>query len=252
MPSTSRRCRSKKSSSPSPASREPEMSQTMVIAGRELRERSRIFLMAAAMAVLPFLSALVPAVRNDRAMAIVGVGGFIALALALGVAIAQGTSTVSGELVARRMSFYFSKPVSPAAIWFGKVIAAWTTSILCFAIVAGPAFLATANQWKRMFGGSRLFLFVGIAIVVMFLFSHTLSTMVRSRSGLVGVDFILAAVSGIAIFYMIRSLFTGGPEIAKTLLLIIGAALVVIMFAAPVWQLAQGRSDIRRSHAALS
>lgn len=228
------------------------MNRTLVIASRELRERSRIFLMAAALAVLPFLSALVPAARNDRPMVIAGMGGFLGLALALGVAIAMGTSTVSGELVARRLSFYFSKPVSPAAIWFGKALGAIATSVLCFTIVAVPSFLATGSQWQRTFGAARLLTLYGILAVTMFLISHTLSTMVRSRSALVGLDFVLAALTAFALFFIIRPLLFSGMEQAIALVELIGAALVVVLLAAPVWQLAQGRSDIRRSHAALS
>ncbi len=228
------------------------MSRTLVIASRELRERSRIFLMAAAMAVLPFLSALVPAASDDRPTVIAAVGGFLAIALALGLAIAMGTSTVSGELVARRMSFYFSKPLSPAAIWFGKVLAAVVTSALCFAIVAGPAFLVTGSQWQRTLGGPRMLLIAGISMVAMFLIAHTLSTMVRSRSGLIGLDFVLALLTGLALYYILRPMLFASTEHTKALFQIAAASFFAIFLAAPVWQLAKGRSDIRRSHAALS
>ncbi|HJQ36828.1 MAG TPA: hypothetical protein VKB93_06800 [Thermoanaerobaculia bacterium] len=228
------------------------MSRTLVIASRELRERSRIFLMAAAMAVLPFLAALVPGASDDRPMVIAAVGGFIAVALALGVAIAMGTSTVSGELVARRMSFYFSKPISPAAIWFGKVLAAAVTSASCFAIVATPAFLATGNQWQRTLGGPRMLLLVAIGMVAMFLGVHALSTMVRSRSGLIGLDFVLVLVTGLALYYILRPMLFASAEHTKALFQIVAASFFAILLAAPVWQLAKGRTDLRRSHAALS
>jgi hypothetical protein len=228
------------------------MSGTLVIASRELRERSRIFLMAAAMAVLPFLAALVPAARNDRAMVIAGVGGFVAVALAVGLAVAQGSSTIAGELVARRMSFYFSKPVSPAAIWFGKLVAAMLTSALCFAIVAGPAFLATGSQWQRVLGGWRLLQYFGGLTLALFLFSHVVATMVRSRSGLIAIDFVLAAIAGGATYLIVRPLYLAGSSFAPMISIAIGVAVALIALVAPVWQLARGRSDIKRSHAALS
>ena len=228
------------------------MSHTLVIASRELRERSRVFLMASAMAVLPFLAALVPAARHDRPLAIAGIAGFLSVALALGVAVAQGTSTIAGDLVERRMSFYFTKPVSPAAIWFGKTIAALVTSLICFAIVAAPAFLATGDQWRQTLGGPRMLAFLGIGVVLMFLFSHVLSTIVRSRSGLIGIDFVLAAATVAAVYFIVRPVLFGSQGMAAMLLVAIGIAFVVILAAAPVWQLARGRSDIRRSHAALS
>ena len=229
------------------------MNDTIVIASRELRERSRVFLMAAAFAVLPFLMALIPAARNERPETIAATAGFLAVALALGVALAQGSSTIAGELVARRMSFYFTKPVSAAAIWFGKMIAAMLTSAVCFVIVIGPALLVTgSSQWQRTFGGTRLLGLLGVSMVVLFLISHTLSTMVRSRSGLIGIDFVCAAAAIMAMFYIVRPVIIGSPYLWKTLLSVIAVAIVAILIAAPVWQLARGRSDIRRSHAALS
>jgi hypothetical protein len=228
------------------------MSHTLVIASCELRERSRVFLMAAALAVVPFLTALVPAAGSDRPLVITGVAGFLALALAFGVVIMQGTSTVAGELAAKRISFYFTKPLSPAAIWFGKTLAALAISVICFAIVVVPALLFTGNQWERTFGSTRLFGLFAIGLVAMFLVSHALSTMIRSRSGLVGVDFLLAAIAGGAIFAIVKPLFLAGSTLAASILAVIGAAIVVILLLAPVWQLAQGRTDIRRSHVALS
>jgi hypothetical protein len=228
------------------------MSSTLVIASRELRERSRVFVMAGAMALLPFLTALIPAVSSDRPQAIAAVGGALATAMALGVALALGGSTIVGDLVARRMSFYFSKPVSPAAIWFGKMLAALAMSVACFVIIAVPAFLATGNQWVATFGGTRLLPYLAGAILLMFLLSHTLNTMVRSRSALVGLDFVLTAVCLGAIFYIVKPLVLAGAVIGLVLLGIIGAAIVLTLFFAPLSQLARGRSDIKRSHAALS
>ena len=228
------------------------MSSTLVIASRELRERSRVFVMAGAMALLPFLTALIPAVSSDRPQAIAGVGGFLGVAMALGVALALGGSTIVGDLVSRRMSFYFSKPVSPAAIWFGKMLAALAMSVACFVIIAVPAFLATGDQWVATFGGTRFLPYLGGGILLMFLISHTLNTMVRSRSALVGLDFVLTAVCLGAIFYIVKPLVLAGAVIGLILLGIIGGAIILTLFFAPLWQLARGRSDIKRSHIALS
>ena len=227
------------------------MSRTLVIASREVRERSRVLVMAAAMAVLPFLTVLVPAVGSDHPQIIAGVGGFLGVAMALGIALALGGSTIAGELVSRRMSFYFSKPVSPAAIWFGKMLAAIAISIACFAIIAVPAFLATGDQWLRVFGGTRLLPYIGGGILLMFLISHALNTMVRSRSALVGLDFLLAGVSLVAIFFIVRPLLLAAT-VMGVVLGIIGGVTILTLFFAPLWQLERGRSDIKRSHAALS
>jgi len=229
------------------------MSHTLIIASRELRERSRIFLVAAAMAVLPFFMIAIPAARENRPEMIAMLAGFLAVALSLGVAIALGGSTIAGELAAKRLSFYFSKPVSPAAIWFGKAIAALLTSFVSFAIIILPSMLYVGNRWSSTWDGPQLLVWFALAVVVLFLVAHAMATMVRSHSGLIGIDFLLAAGAVAVILAILKPLFFGaGVEIAIRLLGIIGIIVVAILFAAPVWQLAQGRTDLRRSHAALS
>lgn len=229
------------------------MSHTLIIASRELRERSRIFLVAAAMAALPFFMIVVPAARENRPEMIAMLAGGLAVALSLGVAIAQGGSTIAGELVAKRLSFYFSKPVSPAALWFGKTIAALLTSFVSFAIIIIPSMLYVGTRWSSTWGGPQLLAWFALAVVVLFLFTHMMSTMVRSHSGLIGIDFLLAAGAVFAIVAILKPLFLGaGLEAAIRLLSIMGVVVVAILFVAPVWQLAEGRTDVRRSHAALS
>lgn len=230
------------------------MSHTLVIASRELRERKRIFLMAAALATIPFLATLLPAAKNDRPDVIAVVSGFLAVALALGVATAHGASTIAGDLAERRLSFYFAKPVSPASLWFGKTIAALVASFACASIIAVPAMLAIGNKWwGTWLGGPRLVGIFAIGVIVLYLISHALSTMVRSHSILVGIDFVLIAATLAGLYLILRPLWIGGGDgVAIMLAIGIGVAFLAILACAPVFQLAQGRTDIRRSHAALS
>jgi hypothetical protein len=228
------------------------MSRTLMVASRELRERTRVFLMAAAMAILPFATALAPAARGNRPMIIAGVAFGAAIMLTTGLAVALGASTVAGDLASRRMSFYFSKPLSPWSIWFGKVIAALASIAICFAIIVTPAFLVTGSEWKRSFAGTNALLLVAGIAAVLFFVTHALSTMVRSRSALIGVDFVMAAFSAGATFLIVRPLLIGGSTLAFTVLRIIAITILGILVFAPIWQLAIGRTDIRRSHAALS
>jgi hypothetical protein len=229
------------------------MSSTLVIASRELRERSRVFVMAGAMAIMPFFAKLVPAFGSNDLQTVAATAGFLGLAMAFGIALAFGGSTIVGELVARRMTFYFSKPVPPAAIWFGELLAALVASVACFAIVAVPSFLVAGPRlWEQAFGRLPLIPIVLIGTVVLFIISHTLNTMVRSRSALVGLDFVLTVVCLGAIFYIVKPLVLAGSVLGLVLLGIIGGAIVLTLFFAPLWQLARGRTDIKRSHAALS
>src|SRR5687768_5527131 len=123
---------------------------TLIIAVRELRERARLFAICAALAVLPFLATLLPGARNDRADVIGAVSSFLALAMALGSAAAFGGSTVMRDMVERRLSFYFSRPISPSALWIGKAAASILSSYLCFAIIALPSALAIGKAWPAL------------------------------------------------------------------------------------------------------
>ena len=230
------------------------MSRALVIASREIRERGRLFIVAAALATVPFLVLLAPSARRDSATAISAIGGFLALALALGVAVAFGTSTVSGEMAQRRLAFYFSRPISPAALWSGKAVAAVLTSLACFAIVALPSLVATGSAWRSLWvSGGRLAGMLVLGTVVLFLISHVLGTLTRSRSALIAIDFVASLVAVGATLMIARPIIMGGGgTVAARLLTTISVALLVILAAAPVWQLSRGRDDLRRSHAALS
>lgn len=229
---------------------------TLAIAGRELRDRSRLFLICAALAVLPFIAGMLPGARADRAGVIATASSYLALALALGTAIGSGVSTVMRELVERRLSFYFSKPVPAAAIWFGKAAAAIAASFVCFAIISLPAALFVPGwpgpgMW--MLGAPELLVITAAGVIVLFVVSHVLASVVRSRSVLIGADFALAAVAGVVLYLMAETLMRGA---AVRLMVTAGAAIavaVLLVFAiAPVWQLERGRTDARRGHAALS
>ena len=227
------------------------MNATLVIAGRELREKKRMFVMAAALALLPFIIALMPAAAGQRDNAIGLAAGILALAMAWGTALVLGSTTVSREIAEKRFSFHLSKPVSPAAIWAGKSLGAIATSLLCLAIIATPASVAAWNQWRAEW--PEITGIVAIGSVVIFLISHAASTMIRSRSVWIALDFVLLAIALLAVWTMARSLLLGGGLKPLSWLSITVAALVCLALAVvPVVQIARGRGEIRQSHAALS
>ena len=227
----------------------------LAIAIRELRDRSRLFAICAALAVVPFIAAALPAARADRAGVIAAVSSFLAMALALGSAVALGASTVARDLVERRLSFYFSKPIAPAAIWIGKASASLAASLVCFAIIALPGALASGRVWPMlwMMTAGQLVVIVVAGVVVLFFLSHTLASMIRSRSPLIAIDFVLAVIFAGAVVLLARPLLAGAAiELARIMGVAVGSAMLIAIALAPIGQLARGRTDIRRSHAALS
>ncbi len=227
----------------------------VTIALRELRERSRLFAVCAALAVLPFLATLLPGARNDRTDVIGAVSGFLAMAMALGSAAAFGGSTVMRDMAERRLSFYFSRPISPASLWIGKATASILSSFACFAIIAIPSALAIGKAWPALWllTAREIVAMTAGAVIVLFFLVHILASIIRSRSVLIAVDFVMATILVASLVALARPLLTGAAlELTVFLGAGIGVAILLILAVAPIWQLANGRTDIRRSHAALS
>lgn len=230
------------------------MNHTWIIAARELRERGRVFVICGVLAALPFLATLLPGAHGHRADVIAVLGGFLSLTAGLGLALLLGISTVSGELAQRRMSFFFAKPVSATALWFGKAIGALVISLGCFALIALPAYLVSPKAWRlHWLGAFEPLSIAALAIAGLFFLSHFLSSILRSRSILLALDFACLVILVGGLSFLLRALLLGGAvEMAKTMLVVFGVIVALTLVIAPVWQLANGRTDLRRSHAALS
>jgi hypothetical protein len=229
------------------------MSTALVIATREIRERSRLFIVAAALALIPFVVAMLSESR-DRDEVIRLVGAAAAVNYALVVALAMGASTIGRDLSEKRLSFYFSKPVSPTALWIGKASASLWIALLCALIVALPSLLLSSPSQSSWVPRLPTFaLFTVLASLACFFGGHAVSTMTRSRSILLLLDFLFAgALLGIAFLILRPVLLAGGVEVAGVLGSILLGGVLLILAVAPVWQLDRGRTDLRRSHGALS
>ncbi|HVR41329.1 MAG TPA: hypothetical protein VMU84_19700, partial [Thermoanaerobaculia bacterium] len=232
------------------------MSSILVIARRELRERSFIFFTAIGVAILPYLIALLPGASSFGRREIVGAIGLIGgCAFALGLAIVLGSSIVGRELSDGRLSFYFSKPIAPASIWFGKLTAALFTILVTFAIIAVPAYLGAGGHWRAVWTMDPALmsaLLFGIALLL-FVVSHAVTTMVRSRTPLVLLDFACLAVFAGAVWMLVRPLLAGfALKLATGVVSAIVVSIVLVLTVAPSWQLSRGRTDRRRNHIELS
>lgn len=219
------------------------MNAAILIAGRELRDRSRFFLFATIMAAVPFVAAL--AVRDHRQTGIALVAMFLAVAYSAIVALTLGVAE-------KRETFLFAKPVSPAAMWFGKTAAAVLLTLGAFAIVVLPTYLFARDGWRDVWRGGLAFYAI-LLCAALFFGGHVASTMVRSRSARIVLDFAFAVLAVFAVLALLRPLLAaGGGDVAKQLLFAMGGALLVTLVGAPVWQLARGRIDPQRNHVALS
>ncbi len=228
------------------------MSTALLIAARDVRDKGRLFLIAAVLACMPFLATVLPASRGHRADVIAVLGGFIGIVFGFGLALTLGLTTFGRELAERRMSFWFSKPISPGALWFGRSLAAIVTAIACFAIISVPSMVAARTAWRMRWTDDQWPVMAAIllAIAVAYFVGHTASTMARSRSALLAIDFVVALIALTLLGVIVRPLLFA--PIFRIAIGVAAALLVLVLMIAPYWQLANGRTDIRRSHAALS
>ena len=232
------------------------MTGTLVVAAREIRERGFILLTAVVIALLPFVSTVLPFMKRYGAAEARGaVGAILAIAFALGLAVALGTSMVGRELSDRRLSFYFSRPLPAAAIWFGKLIGAVVLVAVSFAVIFLPSFASARGAWRLSWNtdpGALAAAVLGLSVFLV-LAAHAISTMVRSRSALVVLDIIAAAIAAGAFMWITRPLFDAlAVRLLATVVAALVAALVIALIGAGAWQLSRGRADVRRSHAAMS
>lgn len=229
------------------------MNGAILIASRELRERSRLFLIAAALSIVPFVAKF--SVREQRPLAMATVAAFVAVAYAAGLALIIGVTTVGRELTERRLSFLFAKPVSAPAIWAGKAASALVTIIGAAVIVLLPAYLFAHRGWQDMWtaGGRAVLASSLVMSIVLFFVGHAMSTMLRSRSAVLAIDFVAMAVALITMFALVRPiLLGGGRELVVGLIGTAGLAMLLLLAVAPAWQLAKGRVDLRANHRAFS
>jgi ABC-type transport system involved in multi-copper enzyme maturation permease subunit len=232
------------------------MTHALAIARRDLAERTSVFIAAAVLAVLPFVLTLVPGMTSfSRTDVITTMGTLLAVGFTLGLALVLGVTMIGRDLSEKRMSFYFSKPISAPAIWFGKLAAAILSLAICFTVLFVPSYLAGATSWQKSWNVELPlgFAIVGIAALALLLLGHVFGTMFRSKSPLVALDVALMAVAGLAVVAIIRPLLEGfAMELAGRVMFALGVAVLVILLVCGAWQLSRGRADRKQNHVALS
>lgn len=232
------------------------MTQTLIIAAREIRERTLVLMVAAFSAVVPFIVLNLPGSRRTGGMEMIGAVGTVgAVSFTIAMAFILGASILGRELTERRLSFYFARPVNASAIWFGKLLAAIVLLGCSFAIIFVPSMLAGRSTWERALnvGPGRVVVFTAVVTFTLFLISHALSTAVRSRSGFAGLDLAGVVIAGAAAWVILTSLLHAlAVQLAKAVSLTLLAGLIVSLIGAGAWQLSRGRADSRRSHLEMS
>jgi hypothetical protein len=239
------------------------MNGTFAVAAREIAERKLLFLGAFVVGLLPLGVFLIPVLRGNppeaRSVAVLLVAATIAVAFPL----VFGATILASDIAQKRLSFYFSRPLPAASIWAGKLLAALLISIGCAFLAAVPVFLVEGEGafFSQTGGvGSRGSLVLAIpGVLLLLLLAHVVASMARLRSAWIALDFILAVAFTVAIAVSLRNLFLDGfwdlhemRQSPERLVWWLSAALITTLLAASCVQVADGRTDARRSHGALS
>jgi hypothetical protein len=233
------------------------MKNALVIAARELEEKRFVAYAAMAFAVLPFALSIIPMVNGKSPRDVIALLSLmLGTGFTLGLGVILGAGFIGRDLSDGRMSFYFSRPVSAPSIWFGKLTAGILMIVGCFGFIIIPARLAAGDrQWESAWTvtfnqGASFILAISLAL---FLIAHVIGTFARSHSARIALDFAAAVGCGVAVYFLLRPLARGRAILTiQWLVITLGAILVLAVLAGGAWQLARGRIDRRRNHAALS
>ncbi|HXA17086.1 MAG TPA: hypothetical protein VN380_08855 [Thermoanaerobaculia bacterium] len=232
------------------------MRNALAIAAREFEEKRFVAYAAVAFAILPFVLSVIPGLNGKSPQETIALSSLI-FATGFGVALAVmiGANFVGRDLSDNRMSFYFSRPVSSASIWFGKLTAGLLMVVGCFAVIIAPAWLVAGRNWRSISSLSLENLSIWLLTVALslFLVAHLISTFARSQSPWIVVDFAAAVVCGLAIRFLVIPLAAGQASVLISRLSVYLAGVFVVAFVGGgLWQLDRGRTDRRRNHLALS
>lgn len=259
----------------------------------ELLGGERLLIAAAVLGLFAWLTAWLPQaqgfdpaeVRGSAALLVSG-------ALALGAVLFLGPGLLARQLAEGRLGFYFARPVSGAALWWGKLTAALGLVATAVVLVWLPALLSGARpeatlvellEWPGTFRpaafraywiyDSQMFfpfphldgylpqerslgsplLWAAFLVLVLLLLAHTVSLTLSSKSPWVAFDLLAAVTVAYGGFRVAGRLSSNLAEGALlTDLTVAGAALFLGLVAAGHAATSAGRTLHRRAHAAAS
>ncbi|RLE24899.1 MAG: hypothetical protein DRJ65_09115 [Acidobacteria bacterium] len=218
-----------------------------------------------------FLPLLLPFAPGIGWSSVSEVRELVAICMALGLgwvlALFLGAGMVGGDLVQGRLGFYFSRPVSGGAIWWGKVVA---NVLLVFAaelIILLPAFVFlganpffafnSANWWVTLdlLTGGSLSMIAGLLIgvpLLLLLVSHAIGIMWRARSAWMALDAALFVALLMVLWLRLASLAMEAPLAVIVISGFFVFSVLAVLFLAGWAQVSFGRTDIQRGHRVLS
>ncbi len=232
------------------------MNATMAVMTREVMARRELFLLAVVVAVVVSLLPFLPTVEDSDATDVRTVGSsVVALALGCVLALVLGATVFGSELSEGRLGFFFARPISGLAVWWGKVMAGMALIWIVEIIVMVPALYHQRLDIFASSDGADWLAILGyvIAPLLLFLLAHSVSIMARARTPWLILDMGGAIVIAIFAWLNLKPWLEIGAPIA--LLVIAGALIAALLMALLIGGAAGvtvGRVDLKRTHGALS
>jgi len=232
------------------------MKTTMAIIAREVMARRELLLLAVALAIMISFLPFLPNIETYEATD-VRTAGSSATALTLGclLALVLGATVFGSDLSEGRLGFFFARPISGFAIWWGRVLALIGLIWVVEAIVLLPSFYgggAYIFSTDYDFGWGARFAYI-VAPLILLLLAHAASIIVRAGTHWLFLDLGGAIVVAIFAWLNLRPVFEIGAPIATWVVaggLI--AALLISLSIGGAMGVAAGRVDLRRAHGAQS
>jgi hypothetical protein len=232
------------------------MKPTIAILAREFAARRDLLLVAVAAALIASAMPLMPGLQGYTPADVRTVSSNgLAVGLGWGLSILLGATVLGRDLSENRLGFFFARPVSGFAVWSGRVLAIllliWTVE----AIVVLPSLFGGGEHvfasWRNA-GWPALLGYVAMPLLLLLL-AHAVSVMVRARTAWVFLDLGGWIVACVVMWLTVRPFVWMG---AGTALWVVGGglfvALVLALVVAGATGLMVGRTELRRTHGALS
>jgi hypothetical protein len=229
----------------------------LAVAARELRER---WLLLPASLTLGFSPFVLPAFGVDRqVMPFVGV--MTSIGLVAGAAAVMGSTMLARDAGTGRLGFLFSRPVPWGTIWGGKWLAALVLAVSSGLLAAIPWVIAYppsslgpnhGGSWLQALDAPGAVCLVVLIVLVVGL-ANFVSTAFRSRSSWLTLDLVLLLAAFWAIRRYVAPLWLYGIlDLGPWVPVLVTLPLVLGLLAGSMVQVAVGRTDLHRSHRALS
>lgn len=228
----------------------------IAIARRELLERRVVWLAAGIAGLLPFAAPWLPQIRSYGDDARDAAAFFLSAGFSAVLAVVLGSTLVTRELIDRRLGFYFVRPISEGAIWSGKMLAGFLVTVSSGILILLPSTIVGGGLFSWKLNPAETLLVTSIClsgVLLLLTLGHAVSVMFRSRSGLLVLD-VLGLVAVITLVLTGRRLLVladARPAILQGAILLT-AGVLAALWAAGLRQVAHGRTELGRGHAALS